>query len=217
MSERTPFYRRTLDSFGDEIITRQSEREGGGWHAVLDCGIDSQVSDPDFSPWGYGATREEAARNCAAAIRKDAQGMGKFAPHSVLVPGYDLHFRLMRHWDKKERLLAAGVDPNVAIEAACGREAYGIWKFKGRGLTVLRSNEMLEFDFLLHSAEMVHAVRELGAEADTAKAAAFEALKETIEPGGICWNARTSEDTWRVLDERLGEALDSVRPSAGYA
>lgn len=98
----TPYYERTLDSFADSIITRVHRNESRtGWYACLDVGPESYVSDPDFST--YAATRKEAIRLCAEAIRQDAKGIGKYAPHSLLVPGdYDLHFRLMKHWAKKE-------------------------------------------------------------------------------------------------------------------
>jgi hypothetical protein len=116
-----PFYERTLDSFADDIITRvrqEEPREGRetGWYAVIDFGVVSQVSDPDFS--GYGATREEAIRRTAKSIRNDAAGIGKYAPHSCFRDGYDLRWRLMKHWDVKERLALAGVD-YPSIRQAC--------------------------------------------------------------------------------------------------
>lgn len=49
---------------------------------------------------------------CATKIRNDAKGIGKFAPHSALLPGYELHFVLMAHWAAKEaRLIAEGATP----------------------------------------------------------------------------------------------------------
>lgn len=112
-TDRVPYYKRTLDSFADEIIT-SAIRSGDGrrWYAVIDVGPKRWVSDPDFSRCG--ATRQEAQRQCAQAIRNDARGIGKYAPHSLLRDGYDLHFRLMKHWAEKE---AAGPQPEPEEDA----------------------------------------------------------------------------------------------------
>ena len=95
----TPFYERDLDSFDDEIITAVRCGENGLWYATLDVGSKSYVSDPDFSTCSQ--TREEAISACARRIRSNAKGIGS-VPHGLLVPGYDLHFRLMKHWNSKE-------------------------------------------------------------------------------------------------------------------
>lgn len=96
-----PYYQRTLDSFSDKIITKTHRRSSLLWYASLDVGPDQRSSDPDFA-WGGCAQEEDAVRNCAERIRLDARGISKFAHHSILT-GYDLHFRLMKHWDEKER------------------------------------------------------------------------------------------------------------------
>lgn len=96
-----PFHERTLDSFSDKIITKSQQRSSGLWYAWLDVGPDGWASDPDFA-WGGNNTEEQVVLECAARIRADARGIGKFAPHSILT-GYDLHFRLMKHWAEKER------------------------------------------------------------------------------------------------------------------
>lgn len=100
-----PFYKRTLDSYDDATITRVSP-SGKGYYAALDWGEKSYPGDPDFAT--YGRTREEAIALAAKSIREDARGIGKFAPHSCLVPGHDLHFRLMKHWADKEAKAASG-------------------------------------------------------------------------------------------------------------
>lgn len=94
----TPYYERTLDSFADAVITRtiRSERN---WYAVLDTGPYCETS-LDFSTCR--PTEAEAIAACAAKIRADAKGIGKYAPHGLLTPCYDLHFRLMRWWAEKE-------------------------------------------------------------------------------------------------------------------
>ncbi len=99
--DHPPFYKRTLESFADETITcARPSRDGQRWYAVIDVGPQGRVSDPDFS--NCAATETEARRRCAARIRADAKGIGKYSPHSLLKPGYDLHFRLMKHWAEKE-------------------------------------------------------------------------------------------------------------------
>lgn len=94
-----PYYERSLGSFSDEVITDVIEGRNGTWYAVLDVGPKRGPGDPDFSTGAR--TREDAVALCAAKIRRDAVGVGKYAPHSVLT-GYDLHFRLARHWASKE-------------------------------------------------------------------------------------------------------------------
>jgi hypothetical protein len=210
MSHDTPFYKRTLDSFADDVITRQRPRADGGWHAVLDTGVTRQVSDPDFSPSGYGATREEAARRCARAIRDDASGIGKFAPHSVLEDGYDLRWRLMRHWDKKERMAAVGLDPNEVMADACGMDV-DRWKLKGAYLEWSRDTRRLEFDFRLLLAEAVHAVAEGGADPGETREALAAAVRAAYAEGS--WRTSAGEDTWALMDERIESAFDM--PGAG--
>ena len=95
----TPYYKRMLDSFADGIITKVVHGDHL-WYATLDTGPYYKGFGPDFS--SSGKTPEEAVANCAAKIRADAQGTGKFAPHDILTPGYDLHFRLMKWWAEKE-------------------------------------------------------------------------------------------------------------------
>ncbi len=110
-----PFWGRTLDSFSDETITKVRQSEGGTWYASLDTGPDRYVSDPDFAVGA--ATRHEAVRLCAARIRADARGEGKYAPHDLLVPGrYDFSYRLAKHWAAKEQAtrVAGHCDPSEA-------------------------------------------------------------------------------------------------------
>ena len=100
----TPYYERTLDSFADHTITKCTDKPSanGFYNATLDTGPNGSLSDPDFAPHGYGKTREEAIAKCAAAIRADARGIGKFAPHSCF-QGYDFHWRLAKYWSEKEQ------------------------------------------------------------------------------------------------------------------
>lgn len=96
----TPFYERTLDSFADEIITKIACKTSAGvYYAVLDVPDGSNIG-ADFSTGRSKA--EDATAACARKIRDDHRGIGKFAPHSCL-QGYDLKFRLMKHWSEKER------------------------------------------------------------------------------------------------------------------
>jgi hypothetical protein len=94
-----PFYERTLDSFADHIITRTRQTRPGHWYACLDTGPTSYASDPDFAAWG--ATEADAVADCATRIRRDASGIGRYAPRKAL-SGYELRWRLMKHWVEKE-------------------------------------------------------------------------------------------------------------------
>ena len=198
-----PFYKRDLASFADEIITRQTERDGR-WHAVLDCGFNDYVSDPDFAPHGYGKTRQEAAERCASAIRLDAQGIGKFAPHSVLVPGYDLHFRLMKHWSEKERFQRVGVDPNEMVLLARGLDQ-DTWNLKASWLEMWKNTRKLEFKFQLALAEMTHGLVEHGVDPLEARSAMLEQMKVVLDEIGR--HARTTAVTLAVMEQRLNAQL----------
>ncbi|WP_315921507.1 hypothetical protein [Mesorhizobium sp. SP-1A] len=207
-TERTPFYKRTLDSFADHIITRQRQRKDGNWHAVLDCSFDDQVSDPDFSPYGYGATREQAAERCAHAIRQDAIGIGKFAPHSVLKDGYDLHFRLMRHWEKKERLEAAGVDLVEATSRA--HDAFAVWNLNGEWLNKVKQTRTFDFDVQLAIAEMMVQLREYASlDPDEAKIKAVTEFKAKFA-NEVGWRVRATDETWAELDRQFDEAIQTL-------
>jgi antitoxin (DNA-binding transcriptional repressor) of toxin-antitoxin stability system len=203
MSDRTPFYKRTLDSFADHIITR-ARAYSDGFHAVLDCGFDTYVGDPDFSPHGYGKTMEEAARRSSAAIRNDALGIGKYAPHSLLVPGYDLHFRLMKHWDMKERLEKLGIDPNEAFRVA-DSENLSNWELKGEFINVCKERRLLEFVFGLHVAEVVAEVRAGEIELDAARDEVVKRLKAHLEDARH--RSTPTEATWQHMDQRIEEYM----------
>ena len=211
-TDSIPFYKRTLDSFADHIISRQKRRDDGGWHAVLDCGFDDYVSDPDFSPDGYGATREQAAARSANAIRQNAMGIGKNAPKSVLEDGYDLHFRLMKHWDKKERLEAAGVD---LVEAhARARDAYAIWKLEGEWLNKVKQTSVFDFDVQLAIAEMMVELRsDDSPDAEEAKSKAIADFKHNFKEE-VSWRVRATDETWVELDKQFDEAIQTLDRSA---
>lgn len=214
-SEPTPFYERTLDSFADHIITRQRQRKDGNWHAVLDCSFDDQVSDPDFSPYGYGATREQAAERCAHAIRQDAIGIGKFAPHSVLKDGYALHFRLMRHWEKKERLEAAGADLGEAMDRAFQAYAqFDVWKLNGSWLDTKKQSSTFDFDVQLAIAEMMVQLHEdTSLDPDEAKTKAVTEFKAKFAKE-VGWRVRATDETWAELDKQFDEAIQALDRSA---
>ena len=95
-----PYYERSLDSFADDVITSVRPGRNGLWYAVLDVGPNHYPGDPDFSTCCDSNAR--AIAECAKKIRNDAKGVGKYAPHSILVTPYDFHFRLAKHWASKE-------------------------------------------------------------------------------------------------------------------
>lgn len=204
-----PYYKRELSSFDDQIITRQRPTRDGNWHAVLDCGFDTHVSDPDFSPSGYGANREQAAANSAFAIRQDAVGIGKFAPHDVLVPGYDLSFRLMRHWDLKERFRVLGIDPNeVMLEVKQGEWDWGL---SGSWINSSKASRHLEFTVRLLLAEAERSI-ENGVDADEAAERIINELRSRPFHHNFL-SARPMNETWIKLSERLEAMIASAEAS----
>lgn len=98
-----PFYERSLDSFADEIITRvRSSLDGERYYAVLNAPYESRITT-DFSTCR--PTPELAVAACAAKIRQDHLGTGKYAPHACL-QGYTLKFVLMKYWAELEQARA---------------------------------------------------------------------------------------------------------------
>lgn len=214
-ASRLPFYERTLDSFADHIITRQRQRKDGNWHAVLDCGFDERVSDPDFGPDGYGATRKQSAERCAYAIRQDAIGIGKFAPHSILTDGYDLHWRLMKHWEKKERLEATGADLGEAMSRAFqSYEQFDVWKLKGTWLDKKSQSSTFDFDVQLAIAEMMVDLRvDAALDAEEVKIKTITEFKNNFATE-VGWRVQATDETWVVVEKRFDEAILSLDRSS---
>jgi hypothetical protein len=212
MTEPTPYYQRTLDSFADHIITKARPNKDGGWHAVLDCSFKSWVSDPDFSPYGYGKDATEAHSRSAHAIRNDAIGIGKYAPHAILKDCYDLHWRLMKHWDRKERFEAVGVNPNDMVIAAADVD-WAEWPLSGEWLDRCSDTRTIEFVFQLSVAETGFAVREGKLDIDQAKDTILNAVREEFADSRF--RARPTAETWTKLEERIDNAVLDISSSLG--
>lgn len=203
----TPYYERTLSSYADHIITK-ARPSSGGWHAVLDCGFDDGPGDPDFSPHGYGGSAEEAAARSAKVIRDDAIGIGKFAPHRILTDGYDLKFRLMKHWHRKERLEAAGVNANDMLRAIEKGYPQSDWQLKGNWLAVGEESRMIELFYQVRIAETVSSVREGTLELDEVRHTVLHDIKKELED--TRFKASPTTETWQRLDERIDAAINEM-------
>ncbi len=89
---KNTFYARPLASFTDETITTcRPNKAGDLWYAILDVGPKTWPADPDYSTCRD--TREEAVRDCAIRIRAHVEKR---------IGGYDLGWRLKKHWVEKE-------------------------------------------------------------------------------------------------------------------
>lgn len=136
---------RTLDDYADEVITI---RVGG--YAFLDCGFLQKVSDPEFSHRGDKGP-------CAADIRRHARGEqvmpdGSNRPPHPCFQGNDLRYRLMPHWDRKERMIAAGLDPDEQFGVA-RNNSFEKWDTSGEFFQVVKARRHAEFLFTLLVAE----------------------------------------------------------------
>ena len=131
--------KRTLDDFADTIICRSTSRG----RAVLDTGFYEEVSDPDFAPSGYGADFETSAKNCGTRIREAALDGNRYG----CLRGYDLHYRLMRHWDRKEKFVDLGLDPNEVMRGC--HDSFGHWPLGGSWLNNVKGARHAEFFFKL--------------------------------------------------------------------
>jgi hypothetical protein len=202
-----PYYDRPLDSYADHIICHVRQNREGYWRAVLDCGITSSVSDPDFATHGYGATAEEAAERCASAIRQNARGIGKFAPAPVLRDGYDLKFRLMRHWEKKERFETFGRDPNAVVSLALAGAERDQWKLASeRWVEWVESTRVIEFEFQLLMAEGFHWIREKDASASDVRESVLEGLRRIFKSDKRAI-AGPGDETWGLVEARIDQML----------
>jgi len=214
MSERPrPYYERNLDSYADHIICHVRQDREGHWRASLDCGLTLDPSDPDFASHGYGASMEQAAQRCADVIRADAMGIGKFAPHRVLTPGYDLKSKLMRHWAKKERFESFGCDPNHMVSMALDATERDQWKMRSDDLIrKWDSTRIMEFEFQLLMAEGLQWIRERGADPDYVRESVLEGLRQVIRNDvRVC--APTNQ-TWELVEARMDDMLADVAYSA---
>lgn len=193
---------RHIDDFADEIITRPS----GGGRAVLDAGFFTWVSDPDFAPWGYGTDFAESSKGCASAIRRNANGEDMGAPYCCL-EGYDLHYRLMPHWDRKERFQALGIDPNQVISEVRARdEKWSDWSFSMNWSEKVQAVGHMEFFYRLVVATQEQRIAK-GVAPDAAIDEALDEIK--AEARRLPMN-----DTIAIrLRERLTEALQPAAPA----
>jgi hypothetical protein len=127
-------------------------RRGTHNNAFLDCGLQTTVSDPDFSTHGWGPSFEQAAENCKAAIVRNASGQdisssGKRRDPCRCLTGYDLHYRLMPHWERKLLMLRLGDDPNTAIRTLYQGDTWSRWPLNGQWLERSSGGKHLEFFF----------------------------------------------------------------------
>jgi len=196
-----PFWQKTLDDYPDDIIVR-TRASGRGWYAVLDSGFDSSPGDPDFST--FGETREQAVANAARIIRADAQGIGKFAPHSILVQPYSLHFQLCKHWELKQRAVAIGMDPHEFMDKAMQDGERWLWHLEGSWLNQTKAHPKLEAFAMIVLGEMEPLILsgedpEIGAIEARSK---FSILVRD-EVRGVRTTEKTTEEFERRIQERI--------------
>lgn len=167
---------RTLDDFADEIITRLTR----GGSAVLDCGFIEQVSDPDFAAsGGRSATAAHIRRNAAGEdVREKSRGPKLYGPYNCL-SGYNLHYRLMPHWERKERMAVAGLDPDAEILRAKD-EGYAAWDTTGDWLDTVNIRPHAEFLFRLLVAEQAVRVETGETDPETAREEIANAMIEDL-------------------------------------
>ena len=204
--EEVPFWEKGLDDYPDDIIVR-ARQSGNGWYAVLDSGFGSGVGDPDFST--YGGTREQAVANCARTVRNDAKGIGKFAPHSILVQPYSLHFQLCKHWELKQRAVAAGMDPHDFMAQAVDAGRNWPWKLEGPWLEQCAAHSQLEAFAMVVVREMDPLLQS----GEDLEIAAIEARSKFAmlvrdETKGI----RTTGETMLELERRVQERVTELAP-----
>jgi hypothetical protein len=86
---------RRLQALPDEALVVARQADNGRWYATV--ALDRRwPSDPDFSTCC--TTAPEAVQRCAASIRADLRGEGKYAPHWT---AYDVTYHLMTHWESR--------------------------------------------------------------------------------------------------------------------
>ncbi len=89
---KNTFYDRPLASFADETITTcRPNKAGDLWYAILDVGPKTWPADPDYSTCRDSAAA--AIKDCADKIRANVE---------TRIGGYDMGWRLKKHWVEKE-------------------------------------------------------------------------------------------------------------------
>lgn len=182
-----------LAEFDDDIITRPAGMTG----AVLDTGFFGRASDPDFGPAGNRATREESITGCADRIRENA---GSDKPAMCLC-GYDLTYRLMPHWDRKERLRDLGIDPNALIQDMLGAQDLPDWGVRSQGLgDAVKAKRHMEFFFRLVTASQTARIENLEVTPDQA---VREAMAEVTAEYQDLLDRGMSDQLKASIEERL--------------
>lgn len=198
---------RTLDDFADHIITRQIYRDNGSWHAVLDCGIIEYVSDPEFSHFGIDKSRMAAAKKCADVIRKKAKKESEsLSSQYLLAPGYELYYRLMPFWEKKERFEALGIDPNEIISQV-RQINMDIWCLEGEWIIKWEATRAMEFEFQLLVAEMENEISVSKEDALVSRDIVISEFKKAVDAG---FRFSGTEETWSILRKRVDAKLNEI-------
>jgi hypothetical protein len=195
---------RTLADFPDEIICRRSGDNG----AVLDTGFNDSVSDPDFSPSGHGKNYTESSKNCGRRIREAALDPDRYG----CLKGYDLNYRLMRHWDRKEKFALIGIDPNDVIRKC--HDSFGDWPLGGSWLERVKGARQAEFFFQLLVATGQKGIEDGIYDAESVKPVImaelvdeFPQIAQSVQHPGIP-RPRDEETLRDILNARLIMAFD---------
>jgi hypothetical protein len=202
MTDRQPAHERTLDSFADHIITRQTYDYILGWNAQFDRGL--VIYDLDhLLPGKAGGlqTREEAAAHAAAEIRASASSSAALREASHLA-------RFLRHWDKKERFEAIGIDPDD-MYTTCRETRSEVWGLCGKWDREPGVTRALEFHYQLLIAELAHAVANDGIDIEDGRIGVIEAIRDAFEAGHY-EGAEPTEETWALLDSRIDLVVEGL-------
>lgn len=207
---------RSLDSFSDAIITRTSlTSDKKGYNAFLDSGFGFHSwQHPDFA-WS-GETREIAIERCARQIRRYANDP-KLAAEYGIVSGEHLE-RLKRHWERKEALVAGGIDPNEyvnTIKRGDEKLRWGVvsWASVSPELEVQFDSEVVEDWFQYGMFDLSQLAKAAGDDFELVEEQAVT-FRATIADLQKAYNFRCEfmEETYTAIDERINQAVASLRP-----
>ncbi|MBY3433648.1 hypothetical protein HFN89_05745 [Rhizobium laguerreae] len=206
MTDREPIEHRSLSSFADHIITRQTVEKPADkerWNAVFDRGLVVYEADHTLPGGATAATREGASKEAAAEIRARAAG----ASVPQLFPGPQLA-RYMRHWDKKERFEALGIDPDE-MYSICRETRSEVWKLDGDWRRQPGVTRSIEFYYQLLIAEFAQSVANDVIDIEEGRNGIVEAIKEAFDAGHYEGAVPTTK-TWELLGCRLDQVVNEL-------
>lgn len=184
-----------IDDFSDNVITRKY------WNGYfsLDCGLVESPKKEDSC--FLSRTREEAAQK----IRCNACGDSKPVSVKPCLSPYQIRYTLVPHWERKERFIKMGVDPEEVMDLAMskGWKNWKSWKTFPTWVDEKRIGAHLEFFLCLLMMEGDERIARK-------KICADDFIDEVLEAVSSECTILTGSGLTESCREKLRERLEAV-------